>query len=387
MSKSKKTPQAQPVPRARKSLWLAAAGALVLALGWARWSAVEVVSLKSGEPLFTRYPLLEENWEHPRLLLLRKREKLDEVVAPGRTQFEKIVLLRRWARSQWKNTVTPFYYPPWDAVEILDLVRKHKNYGFCSQYAVVFLQACRALGLHARYVDLGHFIVEVWSDEYDKWVIMDPTNDVHFEKDGAPLRGRVLAELYASKNAAGVTKVSSDGTRVPATLDDLKLFENFAVVLRSNQLSAPELIEDNGKMRRLKLEDDYRKYPLLGQDRVGYADDFVVWRTQKAPADAPPNRRFTDDPQDLRDVFDQTLMFLAKTDADKGIAKVKLFAENAPEFETFVGRWQQGQYQRVGSEIVLELRPGLNRFSAAVKTKAGWTGPEASLTLYYKPRL
>ena len=157
---------------------------------------VIVTDEKNGEFFTSSYWLTEDPPSHPRLQELRRREKLDNVVAAGRTQFEKIVLLRGWVSRQWKSS-NQFYYPPWDALEILDLARRHDNRGFCAQYGVVFLQACQSLGLHARYVDLpGHFVVGVWSDEHNRWVIMDPDNDVHYEKNGRPLRGRDLLDAY-----------------------------------------------------------------------------------------------------------------------------------------------------------------------------------------------
>ena len=139
-----------------------------------RQPVMVVTGEENGRWLTSTYRLSEDVPTNPRLELLRRREKLDDVIAPGKTQFEKLVLLRRWVHSQWTYSGDPFYYPAWDGVEILDLARKIGNKGFCAQYAVLYLQACQSLGLHARYVELpGHFIVGVWSDDYDRWVLMD----------------------------------------------------------------------------------------------------------------------------------------------------------------------------------------------------------------------
>ena len=37
----------------------------------------------------------------PRLKLLHKRYKLDQVIAPGKTEMEQLMLLRHWVRHQW----------------------------------------------------------------------------------------------------------------------------------------------------------------------------------------------------------------------------------------------------------------------------------------------
>ena len=122
---------------------------LAVFIFFAQSNFILITSLKNGEYSLGRYVFQEEDFSHPRLKLLRSREHLDEVVSSGKTQFDKIVLLRNWASKQWKAG-SCFYYPPFDAVEILDLARKNKNYGFCAQYAVVFLQACQSLGIPCK---------------------------------------------------------------------------------------------------------------------------------------------------------------------------------------------------------------------------------------------
>src|SRR6185295_15697053 len=74
---------------------------------------IYVIKINNGRILAANYHLIEENWEHPRLKLLRTRENLEQVIAPGPTEFDKIVLLRKWAHSQWKGSDKGFYYPPW----------------------------------------------------------------------------------------------------------------------------------------------------------------------------------------------------------------------------------------------------------------------------------
>jgi hypothetical protein len=364
----------------RKLLWLALLCGAAYPAGR---GYIVTVKLNNGQFLLTRYPLVEDPWEHPRLKELRRREKLDDIVAPGTTQFEKIVLLRRWAHSQWKSAAR-FYYPPWDAVEILDLARRRHNYGFCAQYAIVFLQAARSLGLHVRYVDLGHFLTSVWSDEYQRWVIMDPTNDIHFERGGIPMKGREISDALWVGKIDGILKVGSDWTRTPATLEDLEPYRKLSIVLESDQLSHPVLIEQNGVRRLLVHDDDYTHYPLEGRDRVGYGNKFLVW----SPPDRPaiwPERFHSDDPDDFRDVYDQTIILVAAQDTSGGRVKLRLLAENAPDLDTFLGSYQGQPYAPISEEAVIDLSPGLNTFSVRVKTKGGWLGRESVIELYYKP--
>ncbi|MBI5238897.1 MAG: transglutaminase domain-containing protein [Elusimicrobia bacterium] len=382
MSKKKREPEG---PVSRAWMWLAAAGLLgALALSF-RLPFIAVAGVENGDFLFMRYRFFDESSDHPRLQLLRRREKLDAVVAPGRTQFEKFVLLRKWARAQWEPAGS-FRYPPWDAVEILDLARRG-NRGFCAQYAVVFVQACLSLGLHARYGELGHFLAEVWSDELGRWVVMDPTGDVHYEKDGRPLRGRELDEAAWRGRPEGIVKVGSDGRVTPLAAEELKGWRGFSIVMRNNHLSQPVSILREGHPVPLTRQADPRSYPLISRDEVVWSAELLAWRPPgRDAADLPRDRTMTGDPGDFHNVYNQSLIFVVEKDARQGMVKLKLLAENSPGLESFqVDTGAQRFEQPPPGDVALLLKPGRNRFSARVRTSSGWLGPPSSIRLIYKP--
>ena len=290
----------------RRMFWIVAIGGAVFI--FVKVPFIIVVRGNNGHALTASYNFSEDDFSHPRLKLLRRQERLDQVVAPGRTQFEKIVLLRKWVSRQWK-TQTPFYYPAWDAVEILDLARRN-NRGFCAQYAIVFLQACQSMGIHARYVDLdSHFATQVWSDDFNRWIFMDPTNDVHYEKNGAPLSMRDLCRAYW-KGEDGIFKVGSDGTRTEMKRDDLKGLSMYAILPYADQLAHPISLIVNGTRRVLVREPDYHRYPLIGRDSVGFSIPELGWKEPYAK-EWLPGRFLSDDPQDFRYPFNQAFVFLA----------------------------------------------------------------------------
>src|SRR5260221_10239247 len=127
-----------PIRRRKRILacfaWVAAAGLMGFL---AQSEIVLVTGEQNGELAVPSYVFKEDDFENPRLRLLRSRESLDRIVSPAKSQFETILMLRAWAHMQWVAGGS-FYYPPWDAVEILDLARKHGNRGVCAQYAIVF---------------------------------------------------------------------------------------------------------------------------------------------------------------------------------------------------------------------------------------------------------
>ncbi len=362
-------------------------GAVLLA--WAAQSEIILVTNEvNGELRVSSYVLQEDDFQHPRLQLLRQREKLDDVVAGAKSQFEKILLLRRWAHDQWEASGS-FYYPPWDAVEILDLARTRGNRGFCAQYAIVFLQACQSLGIHARYVDLpGHFEVAVWSDDYNRWVVMDPTRDIHYEKDGVPLRGRDLYSAYWEGDRNGIVQVDSRGTRTIPDRGDLDLYRLYSIDLSADQLTRPVEVTVNGRSRALVHARDYRSYPQVGRDQVNIASDFLAWRTEDA-AESFRERPETRDQDEFRYAMNQTVVLLANERVTDRVLKVALLSSNSPTFKRFLVRSGTGADWIPAPTSVVRwvLHPGVNRFSARIETAFGWQGPESRLEVFYKPPL
>jgi len=143
-----------------------------------------------------------------KLKRLREDFKLDEVVAPGRTEFEKLLLLKRWVRSRWNHGWNNTN-PPWDAYEILKHAERGETFT-CGYYSFVLSECYRSLGYQARRLSIrvkdteypanphnhGHNVCEVYSNEYNKWVLMDADKNCHYEKDGVPLSALEIREAW-----------------------------------------------------------------------------------------------------------------------------------------------------------------------------------------------
>jgi hypothetical protein len=358
-------------------------------IGWVTQSEILLVTSEhNGEFPLSSNALREDDFHHPRLRLLRSRERLDEVVSAAKTQFEKIVLLRGWAHRQWRMGAN-FYYPPWDAIEILDLARQHDNRGFCAQYAVVFLQACQSMGIHARYVELpGHFVVAVWSDDFNRWVVMDPTNDLHYEKDGLPMRGRDLYRTCWSGEVHGVVQVDSEGRRRAVGRDDLTNYRRYAIVLLANQLSEPLEVRCNGAVRRLVPASDYRTYPKVGRDRLEINTEILAWRGTE-PGAPLPRRAEAGDQDAFRNALNQTVIFLASERFRDRILKVALLSNNSSTFERFLIRSDESTdwVPTTSGTFKWLLHPGMNELSARIETRDGWRASVSSMRMFYKPPL
>lgn len=197
------------------------------------WASKVKIGLRViHEKIRSTIPFTYQSFDEPKLQILREQEQLDEVVSSAEREFDKYLLLRHWVARQWPwhGDIT---YSPWDALVILDWTRRsrHESYdgapvgfvahGGCMHFSVVYIQCCLALGLQARgaALDIGppppdrsHFVTEVWSNEFEKWIAMDPTTDVHFEHHGIPLSGVELKDLWLEDKSMEVEQVEGPST-------------------------------------------------------------------------------------------------------------------------------------------------------------------------------
>ena len=140
-------------------------------------------------------------WMAPNLRAQRlvRQYRLEEVIARGKTDLERLCLLRDWCWKQWfgwQGSNYPFC-PSWDPLEILDMVKNNWGYGMCTHWSALFTGCAGALGYHARMLVIDHHCLnEVWVDELGKWILMDAAGDNNFlwELDGRPLNALEVHE-------------------------------------------------------------------------------------------------------------------------------------------------------------------------------------------------
>lgn len=166
------------------------------------------ISSHNNPVINSSLPFSHEDALNDKLKVLRKQYNLDEVVEGARTEFEKILKLKTWVAKQWEWYIPDNTYPDfnnWDSLKILASNRDGKPLGgYCVHYAIVFAQACQSFGIPARVVVLnqglwgGHEVNEVWSNDYNKWIMMDANFDTCFlnRETGIPLNSLELHDIF-----------------------------------------------------------------------------------------------------------------------------------------------------------------------------------------------
>lgn len=185
-------------------------------VGGRRATLAEFESLPFVDSEYTRR-FVFDTYDNPKLHELRERFRLEEVVAPGRDEFDRQVLLMDWTHRQFT-----FGRPSTNAegaIEILRAVEGGHTF-FCKQYAEVLVSASAALGWVSRPLALRrhrgvneadgsteHSVIETWSNQYRKWVMFDPTSRLYLEREGLPLGAYEIREEWFRRDGAQLTFV------------------------------------------------------------------------------------------------------------------------------------------------------------------------------------
>src|SRR5688572_23623099 len=85
-----------------------------------------------------------ESMDNPKLAELRKKYQLDEVVAAGKDEFEKQILLLDWVNHSFKKFGRPSTEAR-GAIKILEAVDEGHTF-FCAHYTDVFVSAAASMG-------------------------------------------------------------------------------------------------------------------------------------------------------------------------------------------------------------------------------------------------
>lgn len=300
---------------------------------------------------------------HPLMRLLRARERLDDVVAGAAREFDRFGKLLLWTRAQLVEGV-PNPYPPVDALEILDMVRGGRTRAFCGQYAQVLVQALISLGYQARYVGLtSHEVLEVWSNEHVKWIVLDPYNGWYFRQAGVPLTALEVHELVCADRAGEIEVVRLDPAVPLEPAAQLTQYRTFNVAMFNNH---PEL----GNSGTADVETQWQR-------RVYWLDRCV----ERPPHDGKP-RMLTAFAGDM--YFNINTVAVKLWPEEPGVVDVTLDSFT-PELERLERQIDDGSWEPTGARFRWRLHAGANALAVRAVNDAGIVGPASRLVLEYTP--
>ncbi len=322
-----------------------------------------------------------------RLGVLRDRYNLEEVSGVHENlrlpEFRKFRLLASWVRNMWRDgwdkKCIDDLHTPWDALIALSMVPQHQASGMCSIYASTFIQTVLSVGLQARGVILDHhFVSEVWSNEYKKWITFDIGNSNKFifpafhnwknihlntlETHKLVNEGK-LDEIRIVSAAINDSIKASEAKNVEGfLLGPLEIKARFGIPLRNNYLTS---------WMPGELEHGFIQY---------HYDGYLWWK------DTPISKyeEYTYQSSHKRDFYwtlNQAQIFLTASNKSN---ELKVFLDTVtPNFEKFQVRINGKEWKDSPSELLWKLSKGDNVIEARPVNKFNKNGIISKIVIKY----
>jgi hypothetical protein len=318
------------------------------------------------------YPFAYQAPYH-RLTQLRKLHKLDEVVAPGKTELEKFVLLRDWCRYSapkgWDAGPT-LWVPPWDALVILAMNKEPRALCMCTHFSTLFVQTAVALGYNARHLILDHHCAaEIWSNQFHKWIFMDtgnstdPTLNCHFEMAGVPLNALEIRQLWKAGRTNELEVVYTpprgrvNGSQINKNQVGFGTYRRFCIPFRNNHLVTPFPGE---------LEEGESNY---------YCDAYLWWEDQAVPVESPEYSKTTCRVADFYWTLNETAISLQRSETEDMLTVT--LDTVTPNFDKFLVSLDGGPWQPRPASFAWKLHSGENKLQVKSANKFGIEGIES----------
>ena len=376
-----------------RSVTCAASAAAEPAPAWA--AKLAVTGAHNEEIRYTNMPFEYEDPRNPRVIALREKYKLDAVVKDGNTELEKLILLRNWVNAQWRyKPPIETKYPAWDADEIMS-----RKVGFCVQFAITYVQCCTALGYQARFVFgdppsgthvSGHEVTEVWSNQFGKWIFMDPEGNRYYIDPNTkePLgmleaHDRMIRAFFGAKPPYSKTPQCRYSDEIMSVNGKTIIPDKMLTSADPPPKSWPAWVKWY-HIQYVPRNNFYSKpAPLPRIEGWGNWEwpGFWSWYDDRVSRETY-YRNFTNRHSDLEWTINQ-VRFAASWGAKEGTLAVQM-GTVTPNFETFLVRTAGGAWKPSGGEFTWDLSPGKNRLEMRVRNVSGVEGPVSWLEVEKK---
>ncbi|MDE0506454.1 MAG: transglutaminase-like domain-containing protein [Candidatus Poribacteria bacterium] len=306
--------------------------------------------------------------------IFRKRWKLDDVIAGATSEFDRFLRLSAWTRHQWENGWNMgeiHFCPPWDGMLILELASRKLSLGMCTHFNTVFVHACSALGLIARTVVIGrHCVAEVWSEEFDKWIMVDTGGDSHDEtkatycytRNGVPMSTLEIHNAWVNQDFDGLAiEPEHAAKRFADTLTSrTALFDFFCINPRNDELQSLSPGE-----------------PEHGKISYHY-DGYLWWKDDSTP----PNPWFSRQSSRVGDFYwtpNRTMIYLSES-AHPEVLDVDL-TTTMPNFKHYLVQRNDGDWELQPNRFSWKLILGQNQLRVKAVSQFGWEGKDSHVVL------
>jgi len=320
----------------------------------------------------SNYPFFYEKFDNPDLQRLRNQYSLEEIIAPGKNDFEQILLLNEWLVNHITFGSPPKMRP--QALQVLYYGLNGQTF-YCTYLSFTLMQMYCSLGFTARKItSVGHGTLDVWSNYWHKWMQIDPSRNSYFRLRGTaiPLNSNeIRREFYRN---GGVDMEMVFGTEQRAERVTLERRdrdgafkyrpEGYAWVAYKSRNNFFEIPFAYWNFDYLIVEDEYNENKTWQHQEEQDVRDKLGIRTSRTG--------------DIFWTLNQAYIHLY----DQGNSFLEVQLEtHTPNFENFEVSIDNGDWQTSDPVFSWELHSGQNHLKARSVNKFGVTGAAHKIVL------
>jgi hypothetical protein len=270
--------------------------------------------------------------------------------------------------------------PARGALEVLEGIDEGHRF-FCTQYAQVMVSAAASLGWVDRALALRrhrgvnkvggsteHTTTEIWSNQFGKWVMLDPTCNMHLEKDGLPLNAWEIRQEWFRRDGRDLVIVVGRERRRHRKGDlpvFLQRFEGFGdLTIEPDELDKYGFI---GYIPNTDLMDSPIDYGNMFITKDALCDG-TQWHTRDLPKNPAVDPYFP---------IGQAAMSLAIA-GENPVVTLKTLTPNFVRFEV---RTDGGKWKPSTETFTWKIHTGDNRLEARTVNAFGVAGPVSLVEL------
>lgn len=213
-----------------------------------------------------------------------------------------------------------------------------------------------------------HLTTEIWSNQHRKWVMMDPTANMHLEKDGIPLNGFEIRQEWFYHDGTNLVFVIGKEHRQYRKAE-LPIFLARFAGFGDLTVPADELCKYGfiGYIPNTDLMDaglDYGKMFIV-KDRLC---EGTRWHTRISPANPAVDPYFP--------INQAAVSLVAEQD------KVRVTLRTmTPNFKGYEGRIDGGVWASSDMSFLWSIHPGSNRLELRSVNQFGVAGPVSTVEI------
>ena len=334
---------------------------------------------------------IHESFAAPQLSLLRQEYLFDEYASQGSTEWQQMVLLKNWVFTEMDFRHNYRVGNLRNTLKILEMAEEGASF-HCSHFAAVYMQCALSLGWTSRYYFLRnikkeeHAVNEIWSNEWQKWIFIDVTWNIHIERDETPLSILEIREEWLRNDGKDLVYVFGAGGNEK----------------RYTHLDLPVERDDNNAWRWWPLDDIFMTYTyemalVTRNDFFSFGDGtgadiwdrILVLRDQVNEDDeswAFRNHKRVGNTQDLyHDINRVDIRYRIDAENNCTITFDAFGPDNfTPNFDSFLMRIDNGSWEPVESDFTWPLSRRRHILEARIRNSFGVFGPVSRIVLVSK---